>query len=94
MYLCGIVTSGTITQEVKTNEVYYRITGSTKGNTFYLYYSAEGKSWFLIRTFKLDKTDNLSVGYSAQSLVGKGCKVLFSEIELQQRKLNDFWQGN
>lgn len=76
------------------DEVYYRIIGSTKKNTFNFYCSADGISWFPIRSFKLDKTDNLSIGFSAQSPTGKECKVLFSNIDLQQRKAIDFWQGN
>ena len=78
---------------VNTDEVFYRITGSTKGKTFGLYYSADGKSWFPIRTFKLDKTDNITIGFSAQSPSGEGCLVKFSDIDLQQRKA-DFWTGN
>lgn len=76
------------------DEVYYRIIGSTKKNTFNFYYSADGLSWFPIRSFKLDKTDNLHIGFSAQSPTGKECKVLFSNIDLQQRKAIDIWQGN
>jgi uncharacterized protein len=76
------------------NEVYYRIIGSTRVNTFGFYYSSDGKSWFPIRTFKLDKTDTVRIGFSAQSPSGKQCKVGFSFIDLQQRKPNDFWLGN
>ena len=78
---------------VDKNEVFYRITGSTKGKTFGLYYSTDGKSWFPIRTFKLDKTDTINIGFSAQSPSGEGCLVEFSDIDLQQRKA-DFWTGN
>lgn len=73
--------------------VYYRITGSAKGNVFGFYYSHTGKDWYLIRTFKLGKTDNLRVGFSAQSPVGEGCKVEFSNVSLQQRKIVSFWKG-
>jgi len=78
---------------VDQNEIFYRITGSTKGKTFGLYYSTDGKSWFPIRSFKLDKTDTISIGFSAQSPSGDGCKVDFSDIDLQQRKA-DSWTGN
>jgi regulation of enolase protein 1 (concanavalin A-like superfamily) len=78
---------------VNTEEVFYRITGSTKGKTFGLYYSTDGISWFPIRTFKLDKTDTITIGFSAQSPSGEGCLVEFSNIDLQQRKA-DFWTGN
>ena len=75
------------------NEVFYRITGSTKGKTFGFYYSTDGKSWFPIRTFKLDKTDTITIGFSAQSPSGDGCLVDFSNIDFQQRKA-DLWTGN
>jgi len=78
---------------VDKNEIFYRITGSTKGKTFGFYYSTDGKSWFPIRTFKLDKTDNLTIGFSAQSPTGEGSSVEFSNIDLQQRKA-DLWTGN
>jgi hypothetical protein len=79
---------------VDKDEVYYRIIGSTKKNTFEFYYSADGKSWFIVRTFKLDRTDHLSIGFSAQSPEGKGCSVDFTNMDLQQRKPVDWWQGN
>jgi uncharacterized protein len=76
------------------NEAYYRIVGSTKTNTFSFYYSADGKSWFPIRSFKLDKTDSLYIGFSVQSPTGKECRVDFLNIDLQERKLVDWWQGD
>jgi len=78
---------------INKNEIFYRITGSTKGKTFGFYYSTDGKSWFPIRSFKLDKTDDIKIGFSAQSPSGDGCLVTFSNIDLQQRKA-DFWEGN
>ncbi|MDP4188254.1 MAG: DUF1349 domain-containing protein, partial [Bacteroidota bacterium] len=44
---------------VDTNEVYYRIIGSTKNKSFGLFYSLDNQSWFPIRNFKLDRIDNL-----------------------------------
>jgi len=75
------------------DEVYFRIIGSSKGNTFAFYYSSDQKSWYLVRTFRLENADNLHIGFSAQSPVGKGCQVDFSDIELQQRKPDDLWKG-
>jgi uncharacterized protein len=79
---------------INKNEVYYRIIGSSKGNTFGLCYSSDNKTWCIIRNFRLTKTDNIRIGFIAQSPSGKACTVDFSEIELQQRKVVDFWQGN
>lgn len=79
---------------VDTNEVYYRIIGSTKNKSFGLFYSLDNQRWFPIRNFKLDRIDNLQIGFSAQSPAGKSCSVDFSDINLQQRKPLDWWQGN
>ncbi len=92
--VCNEVADDCNSMAVDKNEIYYRIIGSTKANTFNFYYSADGKSWFLIRSFRLDKTNNLTIGFGAQSPTGKGCEVNFFDIDLQQRKSVDIWQGN
>lgn len=92
--VCNTTADDCNSMTIEKGEVYYRIIGSTKSNVFNFYYSADGKSWFPIRTFKLDKADNIAIGFSAQSPSGKKCTVNFSEIELQQRKPADFWKGN
>lgn len=91
--VCNDISDDCNSMAVSSKWVYYRITGSTKGNTFVAYYSEDGKNWFPVRGFKLDKTDNLRIGFSAQSPTGKECSVDFSEINLQERKLKDFWTG-
>ncbi|MTK54461.1 DUF1349 domain-containing protein [Paludibacter sp.] len=91
--VCNDISDDCNSMAVNSKWVYYRITGSTKSNTFVIYYSENGKSWFPIRGFKLDKTDNLRIGFSAQSPSGKECSVDFEEICLQERKLKDFWKG-
>jgi len=92
--VCNEVADDCNSMAIAGNEVFYRISGSTKGDTFIFYYSADGTSWFPVRTFKLDKTDHLTIGFSAQSPTGKECEVHFSGIDLQQRKIADMWQGN
>jgi len=87
--VCNETSDDCNSMPVSTGEVYFRITGSSKGNTFGFYYSDNGKQWFPIRMFTLDKTDNIQVGFSAQSPTGKGCSVDFLSINLQQRKIND-----
>ncbi|HJV77709.1 MAG TPA: DUF1349 domain-containing protein [Paludibacter sp.] len=91
--VCNDISDDCNSMAITAKWIYYRITGSTKSNTFCIYYSENGKSWFPIRGFKLDKTDNLRIGFSAQSPSGKGCSVDFEEIYLQERKLKDFWVG-
>ncbi len=79
---------------IAANEVFYRIIGSPNDDVFSFYYSSDNKSWYLIRSFRLLKTDNIRVGFSSQSPAGKSCIVDFSDIELQKRKPIDFWKGN
>lgn len=92
--VCNDISDDCNSMAINSPEVYYRIAGSSKGNSFNLYYSADGKSWFPVRSFRLNKTDKLSIGLSSQSPVGNGCEVNFSDIDLQQRKLRDTWLGN
>lgn len=91
--VCNEVADDCNSMIVAKEYVYYRIIGSARGNTFGLYYSENGKTWFPIRGFKLDKTDNLQIGFSAQSPTGKACSVDFSEINFQNRKPLDYWKG-
>lgn len=71
---------------ISNGEIYYRIEGSTKGNTFCFSYSEDGKIWFPIRFFRLTKTDNLQIGFGSQSPSGKGCSADFMDISFQNRK--------
>lgn len=92
--VCNEVADDCNSMPIKGNEIYYRIAGSSKSNTFNLYYSENGEKWFGVRGFRLNRTDNLRIGFSAQSPTGDGCSVEFSEIDLQERKLKDFWKGD
>jgi len=73
--------------------VYFRIAGSVPGETFTLYTSSDGRTWYMLRTFRLTQTRNLRAGLSAQSPVGEGCRVRFSEISVERRAPKDFWSG-
>jgi regulation of enolase protein 1 (concanavalin A-like superfamily) len=92
--VCNEVADDCNSMAIGKNEVYFRITGSTKENTFNLYYSESGKEWFVVRGFRLNKTDNLRIGFSAQSPNGKQCSVDFTDISFQNRRLRDFWLGD
>lgn len=74
--------------------IYFRVVGSSTRDTFGFYASRNGREWFPIRAFRLLKTDHLRVGLSAQSPVGTGCTVHFSEINLQRREVKDAWKGD
>lgn len=92
--VCNDVADDCNSMAINGNEIYYRITGSSRSNTFNLYYSEKGEKWFIVRGFRLNQTDNLRIGFSAQSPTGKGCSVEFMDINLQERKLKDFWTGD
>lgn len=92
--VCNDVADDCNSIAINSNEIYYRIIGSTKKNTFGLYYSEDGDDWFGIRGFRLNKTDNVQIGFSAQSPIGKQCSVEFMDIDLQERKPNDPWKGD
>ncbi|HLP06001.1 MAG TPA: DUF1349 domain-containing protein [Paludibacter sp.] len=78
--VCNEVADDCNSMAINSREVVFRITGSTKENTFTLYYFEEGAGWFPIRGFRLNKTDNLQIGFCAQSPTGKGCSVEFTDI--------------
>ena len=91
--VCNEVADDCNSTAIYKNEIFYRITGSTKGNTFGLYYSEDGKEWSPVRGFKLDKTDNVQIGFSAQSPTGDKCSVDFTDIDFQEREPTNFWTG-
>ena len=74
---------------INDNEIYFRIAGSTKEKSFAFAYSEDGIKWFPVRGFKLDKIDNVRIGFSAQSPTGKKCSVDFSEIYFRDEKPKD-----
>jgi hypothetical protein len=91
--VCNSVADDCNSMAVNKNELYYRIVGSTNEHKFGLFYSEDGKSWFPIRIFALDKIDNVRIGFSVQSPSGKGCTVNFSEIHFQGKRTFDWWKG-
>lgn len=71
--------------------VYYKI--ARAGNVITLYYSLEGRSWFLIRHLTFDSSQPLKLGFLAQSPTGKRCVVTFSNIHYSTRKISDPYTG-
>jgi uncharacterized protein len=72
-------------------EVYLRV--SKISRIFAFHYSLDGDYWHMARYFTLGNLSNLKIGFSAQSPTGDGCEVVFSEIDYQQRTLQDFRSG-
>ncbi len=79
--------------KVPNNEVYYKIAGNVNDNKFALYYSNNGIDWFLIRSFGLNKRDNLRIGFSVQSPVGNGATATFSDIKYKDKHPENWWTG-
>jgi len=73
------------------NKVFYKL--AKAGNVITLYYSAEGKSWFLVRHLQFDAHKGLQVGFLAQSPTGESCSVRFTNITYKAKKIADPYLG-
>jgi uncharacterized protein len=76
---------------VNGNAVFYKI--AKADNVITLYYSADGKKWFLIRHLQFNTTKPVKLGFMAQSPTGKNCKVTFSNITYSTKKIKDPYTG-
>jgi len=77
--------------EIRTNKVFYKM--AKADNVITLYYSLEGKKWFLIRHLQFDTDKDFTLGFLAQSPTGKRCEVKFSGISYQAKKIKDPYVG-
>lgn len=77
--------------EIKSNKVYYKV--AKADNVITLYYSANGKKWFLVRHLQFDLKSGFEVGFLAQSPTGTRCEVKFSGIKYQAVKIKDPYVG-
>jgi regulation of enolase protein 1 (concanavalin A-like superfamily) len=57
------------------------------------YYSTNGRSWRLVRTFTLGETLPLFAGFSVQSPIGEGASAVFSEIHYSPKAVKDIFKG-
>lgn len=73
------------------NKIFYKI--AKADNVFTLYYSTDGKKWFLVRHLQMDTTKELKLGFLAQSPTGKKCSVRFSNITYRNIKIKDPYSG-
>lgn len=55
--------------------------------------STDGRRWQLVRHFRLSADDEIEIGFLAQSPVGDGCAVTFSEIAFEAGTLVDLRSG-
>ncbi len=76
---------------LNSNRIYYKM--AKADNVVTLYYSEDGKSWFLVRHLQFDAKPGFRVGFLAQSPTGKQCTVTFSDIRYEARKIKDPYLG-
>jgi regulation of enolase protein 1 (concanavalin A-like superfamily) len=55
--------------------------------------SKDGSEWDFVRHFTLGPTENLAVGFAAQSPTGEGCEVTFDDIRYLPRRLGKLRSG-
>jgi len=72
------------------DSVYLRIAKS--GNTYVFYFSADGKSWEILRTFSLDTELPVRVGFESQSPAGPGAVAKFSAITYEPHRIENIYK--
>ncbi len=73
------------------NAVHLRI--HRRAGAWAFHYSLDGDIWGLVRYFALKTKENVQVGFLAQSPTGKGCKVVFSDINYLPGIIEDIRSG-
>ena len=57
------------------------------GNCFGFHYSLDGTVWTIVRYFNLKVAPQIRVGIAAQAPVGESCRISFSQLDLEMRKI-------
>lgn len=73
------------------DKVFYKICKAD--NVITLYFSQDGKKWFLVRHLQFNAKGPVHLGFMAQSPTGKNNKVTFSDITYSNRKIKDPYAG-
>jgi regulation of enolase protein 1 (concanavalin A-like superfamily) len=73
------------------NRIWYKV--AKAGKVITLYYSEDGRNWFLVRHLQFETRPGFEVGFLAQSPTGKQCTVTFSDIRYEARKIKDPYLG-
>ncbi len=71
--------------------VYMKI--ARKGKVVTLYFSNDNENWTLVRHLQLDWSENLQLGFLAQSPTGEKCEVRFSDIYFDRISISDPYLG-
>lgn len=72
------------------DSVYLRIAKS--GNTYVFYFSTNGQTWQILRTFSLDTQLPVRVGFESQSPAGAGVVVKFSAISYDPHRIGNIYK--
>lgn len=73
------------------NKVFYKI--AKADNVITMYYSTDGKKWFLIRHLQFNAKKQIKIGFLAQSPLGEKSEVKFSNIQYSTKKIKDPYLG-
>jgi uncharacterized protein len=76
---------------IEDRSVYLRL--YREGRVFAFHYSRDGRYWHFVRHFSLGDLEQVGLGFSAQSPLGEGCEVIFSEIRYTLSPLLDLRSG-
>jgi uncharacterized protein len=77
--------------QVNGNKVFYKV--AKADNVITLYYSHDGKKWYLIRHLQFEFSNALQLGFLAQSPTGSSCTVKFTDVNYRNNKIRDPYIG-
>lgn len=73
-------------------DVHLRV--SRIGRVFAFHASSGDGRWVFVRAFSLPGAESARVGFEAQSPMGDGCEVAFSDVDFSQRTLGNLRDGS
>jgi uncharacterized protein len=76
--------------QLSADSVYLRIAKS--GATYVFYFSTNGQSWQILRTFSLDTKLPVRVGFESQSPAGPGAVAKFSTITYDPHRIGNIYK--
>jgi regulation of enolase protein 1 (concanavalin A-like superfamily) len=76
--------------QLSADSVYLRIAKS--GATYVFYFSTNGQSWQILRTFSLDTDVPVRVGFESQSPAGAGAVAKFSTITYDPHRIGNIYK--
>ena len=77
--------------EIDKEHIYLKVI--RKNNCFCLFYSEDISNWHMVRYFQLKIPKNIKVGLEAQSPLGKGTKIIFTDFSIKEITVNNLRKG-